>query len=148
MGLVVLAMVLGCGGFDAKDRDLGDDTADSGATDSASDSGGDSGGDSGAVVPWITGVADIHCEGDPDDETWYDTITVDDPQGAQTVIDGWLYVQNLDGADLATYGLNCDDGACDGYFRAEYDGIPCAMPEDGAVDWRNAPPLRVARKDD
>lgn len=29
-----------------------------------------------------------------------------------------------------------------------YDGIPCAMPEDGAVDWRNAPPLRVARKDD
>jgi enoyl-CoA hydratase len=29
-----------------------------------------------------------------------------------------------------------------------HEGMPCAVPEDGAVDWRNAPPLRVARKDD
>jgi len=29
-----------------------------------------------------------------------------------------------------------------------YEGMPCAVPEDGATDWRNAPPLKVARKDD
>jgi enoyl-CoA hydratase len=29
-----------------------------------------------------------------------------------------------------------------------FEGIPCAVPEDGAVDWRNAPPTRIARKDD
>ena len=30
----------------------------------------------------------------------------------------------------------------------EAEGIPCAVPADGAVDWRNAPPMRMARKDD
>ena len=29
----------------------------------------------------------------------------------------------------------------------EYEGTPCAVPADGAVDWRNAPPIRIARKD-
>jgi enoyl-CoA hydratase len=29
-----------------------------------------------------------------------------------------------------------------------HEGIPCAVPEDGAVDWRSAPPMRLARKDD
>jgi enoyl-CoA hydratase len=29
-----------------------------------------------------------------------------------------------------------------------YEGYPCAVPADGAIDWRNAPPLRMARKDD
>jgi len=28
------------------------------------------------------------------------------------------------------------------------EGMPCATPRDGATDWRNAPPLRLARKDD
>jgi enoyl-CoA hydratase len=30
----------------------------------------------------------------------------------------------------------------------EFAGYPCAVPADGVVDWRNAPPIRVARKDD
>lgn len=34
------------------------------------------------------------------------------------------------------------------HVGTEYDGLPCAVPEDGAVDWRNAPPIRIARKDD
>jgi enoyl-CoA hydratase len=29
-----------------------------------------------------------------------------------------------------------------------YEGIPCAVPADGATDWKNAPPLQLARKDD
>jgi enoyl-CoA hydratase len=29
-----------------------------------------------------------------------------------------------------------------------YEGYPAAVPADGAVDWRNPPPLRMARKDD
>lgn len=29
-----------------------------------------------------------------------------------------------------------------------HEGRPCAVVEDGAVDWRNAPPIRIARKDD
>lgn len=29
----------------------------------------------------------------------------------------------------------------------EAEGYPCAVPADGAVDWRNAPPIRIARKD-
>jgi enoyl-CoA hydratase len=27
-------------------------------------------------------------------------------------------------------------------------GIPCAVPADGAIDWRSPPPLKLARKDD
>jgi enoyl-CoA hydratase len=30
----------------------------------------------------------------------------------------------------------------------EFAGYPCAVPADGAVDWRNAPPIKLARKDD
>ena len=30
----------------------------------------------------------------------------------------------------------------------EYDNVPFAMPEDGGTDWRNSPPIKVARKDD
>jgi len=30
----------------------------------------------------------------------------------------------------------------------EYDGLPYAVPADGGVDWKNAPPIKVARKDD
>jgi enoyl-CoA hydratase len=30
----------------------------------------------------------------------------------------------------------------------EYEGMPCAVPADGAVDWRDPPPLRLSRKDD
>lgn len=30
----------------------------------------------------------------------------------------------------------------------EHDGLPYALPSDGGVDWRNAPPIKLARKDD
>jgi enoyl-CoA hydratase len=30
----------------------------------------------------------------------------------------------------------------------EAEGYPCAVPADGVVDWRNAPPIRISRKDD
>ena len=30
----------------------------------------------------------------------------------------------------------------------EYDGLPYAVPADGGVDWKSAPPIKVARKDD
>jgi enoyl-CoA hydratase len=34
------------------------------------------------------------------------------------------------------------------HVGTEYEGYPAAVPADGAVDWRNPPPLRMARKDD
>jgi enoyl-CoA hydratase len=34
------------------------------------------------------------------------------------------------------------------HVGTEYEGFPAAVPADGVVDWRNPPPLRMARKDD
>jgi enoyl-CoA hydratase len=33
------------------------------------------------------------------------------------------------------------------HVGTEHEGIPCAVPSDGAIDWRNPPPIQLARVD-
>lgn len=102
------------------------DTGDSGG-DSAADTGADTGGE-GPVDPEIVSVERVECAGDETyGETWYVDFTIDDPQGVDTVYEGAITVLDADASPIVTYGIACRDGACSGYFRAEFDGITCAM---------------------
>ena len=117
MRLVPLFLLLACTGKD----DAGDDTA------------GDTGdtGDSGAseFSPAVVSVDRVACpEQQSAGEGWSFTITLDDPQGVDTVDGGTVYARDPSGAALAEYAFPCDDaGQCSGSFRAAYDGIACSM---------------------
>jgi hypothetical protein len=80
------------------------------------------------VNPFITAVTELYCQDEGEQgETWYVTVLCDDPQGADTVQIGSQTILAEDGTPIANYGLDCYDGVCDSYWRAEYDGISCAM---------------------
>lgn len=120
---MLLALLAGCQFASLKVGDTGD----TGAGDTA-DTSGDTGDTAAEVRPEVVSVDRLDCV--PDEtygETWYIELTADDPQGADTVLIGSITVLGSDGQVLAGYGLDCWDGACDAYFRAEYDGLTCAM---------------------
>jgi hypothetical protein len=59
---------------------------------------------------------------------WSFTLTVTDPQGADSVDEGVVYARDPEGNEFAHYTFPCDDtGTCNGSFRAAYDNLPCSM---------------------
>lgn len=88
-----------------------------------------------SVAPSIVSVDSVQCaEYQSAGESWDIALTVDDPQGAETVKDGTISVLNADGGELASYTLACGNGQCFGSFRAAYDGIGCSM--EGSITLR------------
>lgn len=107
----------------------GDDTAGGGGG-SNGGGGGDSQQVDDSVAPSIVSVDSVQCaEYQSAGESWDIALTVDDPQGAETVRDGSISVLNADGGELAAYTLACGNGQCFGSFRAAYDGIGCSMQD-------------------
>lgn len=94
----------------------------------AADTGGAADAGRADAIPWIVSVDRVECsaEGAMGD-VWQLALTVDDPQGASTVVAGEAAVVASDGSVLAAYGLMCGRGACVGNFAADYDGIVCDM---------------------
>ncbi|MFN7142506.1 MAG: hypothetical protein ACK4YP_01920 [Myxococcota bacterium] len=81
----------------------------------------------GAYAPIIVSVDRVACANDATlGDVWELALTVDDPQGAATVADGVVSVQDGAGGELGRYPLTCAGGSCTGGFRADYDGIGCA----------------------
>lgn len=79
-------------------------------------------------APTITVVNTVDCaEYQSAGEAWDLVVTVDDPQGADTVEEGTVAVLSEDGGEMAVYVLACGNGTCVGSFRAEYDGIGCSL---------------------
>lgn len=122
--LFLLPLLLVACPSDEKDDDT-DDTSGGAAEDSVDD----------AVQPVINSVDVVDCvEYQSAGEAWSLTLSVDDPQGADTVAGGSYDVLNAEGGVLATYTLTCNEGSCIGSFRAEYDSITCAL--EGSVTFR------------
>jgi hypothetical protein len=114
--LVLSALIAGCTGEKADDSG------------SVADSETDSDSPDLGVAPTIVSVDTVQCaEYQSAGESWDLALTVDDPQGAETVKDGTIAVLNADGGELASYVLACGNGQCFGSFRAEYDGIGCSL---------------------
>jgi hypothetical protein len=81
------------------------------------------------MAPSVLSVERLECtQQQSAGEVWQLEITVDDPQGADTVSPiGRVAVLNSQGGELAAYDLACNDGQCFGSFRADYNGITCAL---------------------
>ena len=111
-----LSLVIGCVGGKADDSD------------SVAVSDSDTGSPDVGVSPTVVSVDTVQCaEYQSAGENWDLALTVDDPQGAETVKNGTITVLNADGGELANYALACGNGQCVGSFRAEYDGIGCSL---------------------
>lgn len=81
----------------------------------------------GAYAPIIVSIDRVACANDATlGDIWDLALTVDDPQGADTVEAGVVSVQDGAAGELGRYPLACAEGACTGGFRADYDGIACA----------------------
>jgi hypothetical protein len=80
-------------------------------------------------APSVVSVDRIECTTQQSaGEVWQMELTVDDPQGADTVASvGRVSVLNDRGGELAAYDIACNDGSCFGSIRADYDGITCAL---------------------
>ena len=112
VSLVVLAATLaaGCTGKDEEGE-----TGDSAVIDTS-------------VAPVVASVDSVECTMQQSaGELWVIGLTVTDPQGDDTVADGSLAVLDADGNTLASYVVACNEGTCSASFRADYDGIGCAM---------------------
>jgi hypothetical protein len=101
----------------------------SGTTDDSANTNDDSsGGDDsspGDVKPKVKSVDTLDCTTQQSaNDVWSFTVSVDDPQGAETVRTGTVEVQ-VSGTTLADYTLACRDGMCIGSWRSDYDGIDC-----------------------
>jgi hypothetical protein len=111
-----LFLLLACSGKDETNDDTGDtgETADTSAAE---------------FSPEVVSVDRVECtEQQSAGELWSFTISIADPQGADTVDGGTVYARDPNGAALAEYAFPCDDsGQCSGSFRAAYDNLPCSM---------------------
>lgn len=86
------------------------------------------------LAPFVVTVDRVECTGQQSaGETWDSQLTVDDPQGADTVRAGDYHVLNSDGGELATGQLACGAGQCFGTWRADLTGVTCAMEGDVTV---------------
>lgn len=130
MNLWALPLLLACTAkVHTDDTGTGEtgDTADTG--DSAESGDTEETGDTANDPPVILAVTRLECTGGATEaeQTWYTDLTVDDPQGADTVLDGEFRVYGDTKTKLAYYGLECHEGVCSAYFRAEYDHLTCDM---------------------
>jgi hypothetical protein len=116
---LALSMLVACSGGDpGKDDDTSgtDDTAPD--TDTVDDS----------VAPEIVSIDLVQCTTQQSaGEVWQLQLTVDDPQGNDTISGGTVSVQNEAGGELAAYDIACNSGTCIGSIRADYDGITCSL---------------------
>jgi hypothetical protein len=79
-------------------------------------------------APVIRSVDRLACVTDPRaGEVWELALTATDPQGAATLATATVAVRTEAGNELARYPFACDGGACAGTFRADYDGVGCAL---------------------
>lgn len=116
--ILSLLLLAACGGKEADDTAGADDTAD---TDTDTQTGD-------GVSPTVIAVTSLTCEKiQSAGDVWSFTVSVDDPQGVDTVDGGDVAVLNEQGGELASYALACGAGECVGQFRAAYDGIGCTM---------------------
>lgn len=115
--LPLLLLLTACDGGDPKDDTA--DTADSGETDTQGD----------GVTPTILSVDRVECSDQQSaGETWSFSLSVDDPQGADSVDGGTVEVVSSADQVIADYAFPCNnEGVCEGSFRAAYDGVTCAM---------------------
>lgn len=80
------------------------------------------------VVPIIETVDRAECTTQQSaGDTWDFSLTVNDPQGADTVDHGEYVVLSEKGGELTREALDCTGGGCYGYFRADLTGIGCDM---------------------
>lgn len=119
LSLPLFALVFAaCAGKDSANDDTAGDTSDTEDTEVIDDS----------VAPTIVSVDTVSCEEfQSAGESWSIELTVDDPQGSETVRDGSVGVISSEGGELANYVLACGNGKCFGTFRADYDGITCSL---------------------
>lgn len=131
MTVWALPLLLACAAKVHTDGDdSGADTAETGDTADTAESGDtEETGDTANDPPVILRVTRLECTGGATEaeQTWYVDLEVDDPQGAETVLDGEMRVYGESKTKLAYYGLPCHDGVCDTYFRAEYDHLTCDL---------------------
>lgn len=116
---LLAVLLLGCTG----NKDSGSTGDDSNTTSDDSSGGDDS--SPGDVKPKVKSVDTLDCTTQQSaNDVWSFTISVDDPQGAETVRTGTVEVK-VSGTTLADYTLACRDGMCIGSWRSDYDGIDC-----------------------
>lgn len=115
--LLPVSLLAGCS------KEEKDDTGGGGDSDSGADSAVNE------FNPSVVSVDAVDCTKQQSaGELWAFTVTVTDPQGAETVDGGTVYARDPDGNELANYAFPCDDsGTCSGSFRAAYDNIGCSM---------------------
>jgi hypothetical protein len=119
LAILALSLLAACaGGDDGKSDDTGSDDTGSDTEDTLDD----------AVAPEIVSIDLVQCTTQQSaGEVWQLQLTVDDPQGNDTISGGTVSVQNEAGGELANYDVACNSGSCIGSFRADYDGIACTM---------------------
>ena len=125
--LMALAACTGTKNDSPVGQDSSGDTTDSGTTNT--DSGTTT--TSGDVNPEVLNVTAASCstnDSNPDavEDSWLFTITVDDPQGADTVRSGSMDAKN-GGKVIGTVALACRNGTCAASTRSSIDGIKCSM---------------------
>lgn len=111
-----------------------DDTAKNTEGDADTDTDADSDADADtdpSVAPFVVSVDRVECTKQQSaGEVWDSQITVDDPQGNDTVGGGTFYVLNNGGGELANGALACGGGQCFGTWRADLTGIGCDQEGD------------------
>ena len=127
--LALCLFLAGCPkGGDADKDGTTDDTAGGGDTDS-----GTGGGDA-DVAPTITSVDLVDCTAQQSaGEVWSLQLTVNDPQGIDTVRSGTATILNESGGTLDEEVLACNDGTCIGSFRADLTAVSCSL--DGSISF-------------
>lgn len=85
----------------------------------------------GDTKPVILGVTAENCttnSSNPDavEDSWLFTLSVDDPQGAETVRKGTMSAQKA-GKELASLAMACSNGICVGSTRSSIDHLGCDL---------------------
>ena len=123
--LLFAVLLLGCPSGEK------DDTAAEGDADTDTDADSDADPN---IAPVIVSVDRVECTGQQSaGEVWDSQITVDDPQGADTVGAGEFHVLSSGGGELATGELACGNALCFGTWRADLTGVGCDMVGDISV---------------
>ena len=133
--LAFVVLSLSCLGSKTNVDGEGDADTDS-DSDSDSDADSDADTDTDNYVegesPEVLAVASADCGPDPDDvDLWSVSVTVTDPQGADTLssMDSTVSVVYEDNT-LASYAMACGTGTCFGSWQANDDNIDCDLGYD------------------
>ena len=118
MGLFSLWLIAACSG----NKESSDPSSDSGSV--------DSGTTTPDVNPEILALDLSNCQTIPDSnpaaDSWTFQLTVNDPQGSDSVRSGTADAKDLD-TIVWTFDLSCRNGVCITSTRSTNDGITCAF---------------------